>query len=253
MPELALWQWALLALGAFSVGISKTGVPGLGIVSVVIFTLLLPTKFSVGAALLVLICADLLAVAVHRKNGDLKQVLRLLPWTVAGIALGAQFLGKVDDRALKPVLGGVLLVICLLSIWRGQQKAPPEVPVWAAPLVGLAAGFTTMIANAAGPVTTLYLLAMRLPKEAFLGTAAVFFFFINWIKVPFAIFQSKIIDLDSLRFAVLLFPAAILGGLVGKPLAERIPQKRFEQLALALTALGSLWMLVGALLASRPR
>jgi uncharacterized membrane protein YfcA len=94
---------------------------------------------------------------------------------------------------------------------------------------------------------------MRLPKEAFLGTAAVFFFFINWIKVPFAIFQSKIIDLDSLRFAVLLFPAAILGGLVGKPLAERIPQKRFEQLALALTALGSLWMLVGALLASRPR
>lgn len=243
MPHPVLWQWALLALGAFSVGVSKTGVPGLGIVSVVIFTLLLPTKFSVGAALLVLICADLLAVAVHRKSGDLKQVARLLPWSVVGIALGALFLNKIDDRLLKPVLGGVLFAICLLGIWRSQQKDAPRVPAWAAPLTGLAAGFTTMIANAAGPVTTLYLLAMRLPKEAFLGTAAVYFFLINWIKVPFAIFLSHNIDLDSVRFAVLLFPFAILGGLAGKPLASRISQQRFEQLALALTALGSLWML----------
>lgn len=248
MPPLTLWQWALLALGAFSVGISKTGVPGLGIVSVVIFTLLLPTKFSVGAALLVLICADLLAVALHRKNGDLKQILRLLPWSLVGIALGALFLNKIEDRLLKPVLGGVLFLICLLAIWRSRQRDLPQIPAWAAPLTGLAAGFTTMIANAAGPVTTLYLLAMRLPKEAFLGTAAVYFFLINWIKVPFSIFLSRNIDLESLRFAVWLFPAAILGGLVGKPLSERISQQRFEQLALFLTALGSLWMLVRSFL-----
>lgn len=247
MPPLQLWQWALLALGAFSVGISKTGVPGLGIVSVVIFTLLLPTKFSVGAALLVLICADLLAVALHRKSGDLKQVARLLPWSVVGIALGALFLNKIDDKLLKPVLGGVLFAICLLGIWRSKQSEPPQVPAWAAPLTGLAAGFTTMIANAAGPVTTLYLLAMRLPKAAFLGTAAVYFFAINWIKVPFAILLSRNLDLASLRFAVVLFPFAILGGLVGKPLASRISQQRFEQLALVLTALGSLWMLCRAL------
>nr|WP_309696545.1 sulfite exporter TauE/SafE family protein [Armatimonas sp.] len=248
MPTLALWQWALLAFGAFSVGVSKTGVPGLGIVSVVIFTLLLPTKFSVGAALLVLICADLLAVAVHRKNGDVKQILRLLPWSVVGIALGALFLNRMDDRLLKPVLGAVLFAICLTGIWRSQQKDVPKVPAWAAPLAGLAAGFTTMIANAAGPVTTLYLLAMRLPKEAFLGTAAVYFFLINWIKVPFSIFLSHNIEWDSLRFAAWLFPYAILGGLVGKPLSERISQQRFEQLALALTALGSLWMLVRSLI-----
>ena len=248
MPTLALWQWALLAFGAFSVGVSKTGVPGLGIVSVVIFTLLLPTKFSVGAALLVLICADLLAVAVHRKNGDIKQILRLLPWSVVGIALGALFLNRMDDRLLKPVLGAVLFAICLTGIWRSQQKGVPKVPAWAAPLAGLAAGFTTMIANAAGPVTTLYLLAMRLPKEAFLGTAAVYFFLINWIKVPFSIFLSHNVAWESLRFAVWLFPYAILGGLVGKPLSERISQQRFEQLALALTALGSLWMLVRSLI-----
>ena len=243
MPELALWQWVLLAIGAFSVGISKTGVPGLGIVSVVIFTLLLPTKFSVGAALLVLICADLLAVGMHRKSGDLKQILRLLPWSVVGIALGALFLNRIDDRLLRPVLGGVLFGICLLAIWRSQQKQAPQIPAWAAPLTGLAAGFTTMVANAAGPVTTLYLLAMRLPKEAFLGTAAVYFFLINWIKIPFSLFLSHNLDLGSLRFAVLLFPAAILGGIVGKPLSQRISQQRFEQLALVLTALGSLWML----------
>ena len=128
MPELALWQWALLALGAFSVGVSKTGVPGLGIVSVVIFTLLLPTKFSVGAALLVLICADVFAVALHRKNGDLKQILRLLPWSVVGIALGALFLDRIDDKLLRPVLGAVLLAISLLAIWRSRQTTPRSMP-----------------------------------------------------------------------------------------------------------------------------
>jgi uncharacterized protein len=248
VPELTIGQWALLALGAFSVGISKTGVPGLGIVSVVIFTLILPTKFSVGAALLVLICADLLAVAIHRKNGDLKQILRLLPWSLVGLTLGSLFLNKIDDKLLKPVLGGLLFALCLVAIWRSKQKEAPKIPTWAAPLTGLAAGFTTMIANAAGPVTTLYLLAMRLPKEAFLGTAAVYFFLINWIKIPFSILVSHNLDLDSLRFAVWLFPAAILGGLVGKPLSQRISQERFEQLALVLTALGSLWMLIRAFL-----
>jgi uncharacterized protein len=248
VPELTIGQWAILALGAFSVGISKTGVPGLGIVSVVIFTLILPTKFSVGAALLVLICADLLAVAIHRKNGDLKQILRLLPWSLVGLTLGSLFLNKIDDKLLKPVLGGLLFALCLVAIWRSKQKEAPKIPTWAAPLTGLAAGFTTMIANAAGPVTTLYLLAMRLPKEAFLGTAAVYFFLINWIKIPFSILVSHNLDLDSLRFAVWLFPAAILGGLVGKPLSQRISQERFEQLALVLTALGSLWMLIRAFL-----
>jgi uncharacterized protein len=244
--HLTTLQWAFLALGAFSVGISKTGIPGLGIVSVVIFSLILPPAFATGAALMVLICADVLAITIHRKTGDFKQILRLMPWTVAGIVLGAFFFQqlKQQEALLKQSLGALLFIVAGLALWRRMQKELPELPKWAAPLTGLGAGFTTMVANAAGPVSTLYLLAMRLPKAAFLGTAAWFFFFINWIKVPIGV-GFGMISLDSLKFAIWLFPAAILGALVGKPLGEKLDQKRFEVLALTLTFLGSFWMLAG--------
>jgi uncharacterized protein len=162
------------------------------------------------------------------------------------VFLGAYFFKslKEHETLLKQSLGVLLFLVAGLALWRRQQKEPPTLPKWAAPLTGLAAGFTTMVANAAGPVSTLYLLAMRLPKAAFLGTAAWFFFFINWIKVPIGIGFSMI-SLDSLKFAVWLFPAAILGALVGKPLGEKLDQKRFEVVALALTFLGSFWMIAG--------
>jgi hypothetical protein len=226
------------------VGVSKTGVPGLGIVSVVIFSLILPPAFATGAALLVLICADVLAVLVHRKTADGKQILRLMPWTVGGIFLGAFFFDrlKINEPALRQSLGWLLLVVAGLSFWRRAQKEPPQLPPWAAPLAGLAAGFTTMVANAAGPISTLYLLAMRLPKEAFLGTAAWFFFFVNWIKVPIGV-GFNMISWSSLQFAVWLFPAAILGGIAGTPLGKKMDQKRFETLALTFTVVGSLWMI----------
>jgi uncharacterized protein len=244
--HLTTLQWCFLALGAFSVGVSKTGIPGLGIISVVLFGVILPPSFATGAALMVLICADVLAITVHRKTGDFKQILRLLPWSVIGIFLGAYFFQqlKVHEALLKQSIGGLLFGVGCLALWRSRQRDLPELPRGAAPLVGLAAGFTTMVANAAGPVSTLYLLAMRLPKAAFLGTAAWFFFFINWIKVPIGI-GFGMIGWDSLRFAVWLFPAAILGALAGKPLGERLDQQRFEGITLSLTLIGSLWIMAG--------
>ena len=243
--QLTTLQWTLLALGAFSVGVSKTGIPGLGIVSVVLFGIILPPAFATGAALMVLLCADVLAVTIHRKTADNKQILRLLPWTVVGIFLGAIFFQqlKVHEVLLKQSIGALLLLVAGLAVWRSRQKELPELPLWAAPLVGLAAGFTTMVANAAGPVSTLYLLAMRLPKATFLGTAARFFFLVNWIKVPIGI-GFGMISGHSLRFAVWLFPIAILGALLGKPLSEKLDQKRFESVTLALTLCGSLWILL---------
>ena len=105
--------------------------------------------------------------------------------------------------------------------------------------MGLFAGFTMMIANAAGPVMTLYLLAMRLDKLGFLGTGAAFFLVINWIKVPFAV-QLGIINTSSLSLNLWLLPAVALGALLGRPVVERVNQRWFENLALGFAALAAL-------------
>ncbi|MFM7321288.1 MAG: sulfite exporter TauE/SafE family protein [Armatimonadota bacterium] len=243
------WAFALGCLGAFVSGAAKTGVPGLGILTAPIFALLLPARESVGVVLLILICADLLAVASYPRNTDWRTILRLAPWALAGIGAGWWGLQRLDEPSVRRLIGWILIPMVLLAIrrrWMGARgiEERPLPPAAAAP-VGMVAGFTTMVANAAGPVMVLYLLAMRLDKARYLATSAWYFFCLNWIKVPFGITAGAITD-QSLRQAAVFFPAAIAGGLVGRRIAKRIPQAAFESTALALTAVSALWLVVGA-------
>lgn len=256
MTPLLPWQWAVGCVGAFISGMAKTGVPGIGILTAPIFVLLLPARESVGTVLLILICADLLAVATYRRDADWGTILRLTPWALAGIVLGTFALGKLPDVAVRQLIGAILIPMVLLALRRrhlarkGVEDRP--LPRIAAAPVGVTAGFTTMVANAAGPVMVLYLLAMRLPKTAFLGTSAWYFFCLNWVKVPFGI-HAGAITMASLQQAATFFPAAIAGGLVGRVVARKIPQHVFESTALAFTAVSALWLLVGHLLTNALR
>ena len=83
--DLNTLQWVLLALGAFVTGLSKTGIAGLGILSVVLFANALPAKSSTGALLPLLVAADLIGVAIFRKHANWKQLWRLFPWVAGGV------------------------------------------------------------------------------------------------------------------------------------------------------------------------
>lgn len=235
------WQWALLAVAGVIFGFSKTGVPGISILSVAMLANLMPAKQATGVVLPLLIFADVFAYFVYRKSLDWHRVGRLLPWAVGGVMLGWLALGRIDDRQTARLVGAILLFMLGISLWR-RWRSPDDdaehAPGWFAPAMGLFAGFTTMIANAAGPVMTLYLLAMRLPKLEFLGTGAAFFLLINWIKVPFAV-QLGIINPASLTLNLWLLPAVALGALLGRPVVERLNQRVFENLALALAAVAT--------------
>ena len=99
-------------------------------------------------------------------------------------ALGTyNFAGDIGKMSV-PAAASLMLVLHFRRRWKNPEAEAPA-PRWFGPLMGLFAGITTMVANAAGPVMTLYLLAMRLPKMEFLVTSAAFFLLINWIKVPF--------------------------------------------------------------------
>ncbi|MFO7166436.1 MAG: sulfite exporter TauE/SafE family protein [Chloroflexota bacterium] len=247
IADLMWWQWALGALGAFLVGLSKTGIPGLGILNVAIFALAFPARDSVGLVLVILICADLVAVSAYRRDASWPHLWRLLPWAAAGIVAGYFALGRVDDAQLRRMIGAILFVLVIFQFVRSRRPAQPEGEArpaarWFAPLTGIAAGFTTMVANAAGPIMILYLLAMRLPKIVFVGTAAWYFFVLNLFKVPFSA-SLGFINPASLGIALLLGPCAMLGALIGRPIVERMNQRLFELIALSLTLAAALAML----------
>jgi uncharacterized protein len=245
--HLELWQWALGALGAFLVGLSKTGIPGLGILNVAIFALVFPARESVGLVLVILICGDIVAVTTYRHDASWPHLLRLFPWAAAGIVAGYFALGRVDDWQMRHLIGIILLFLVVFQYVRSRRTAlldseaqPP--PPWLAPIAGITAGFTTMVANAAGPVMVLYLLAMHLPKILFIGTAAWYFLLLNLFKVPFSA-SLGLINPASLGVSLLLGPFAMLGALIGRPIAERLNQRLFELIALALTFVAVLLML----------
>ncbi len=116
-------------------------------------------------------------------------------------------------------------------------------PAWVAAGTGLLAGFTTLVANAAGSVMTIYLLAMRLPKLGFLGTNAVFFLLLNWFKVPFMV-NLGLINHDSLWLNLKLAPVVVAGCLLGRYAAARMNQKIFENTAVGLTGLAATKLLL---------
>lgn len=239
------WQWVLLAFAGLFFGFSKTGIPGISILAIAILTNLMPAKVATGVVLPLLIFADVFAFFVYRRNLDWRRVGRLLPWAVAGVALGWLALGRIDNAQTARLVGVILVAMLGLQLWRRKKatdQAAAHAPAWFGPVMGLFAGFTTMVANAAGPVMTMYLLAMRLPKLEFLGTGAAFFLLINWIKVPFAV-NLGLINPSSLMLNVWLLPSVAVGALLGRPLVERINQRMFENLALGFAAVAAVKLL----------
>lgn len=245
--NLTPWQWALLALGAFLSGLSKTGIAGAAVLTVALFANTLPARESTGALLPLLLCGDVFGVAFFRKHASWPHLWRLCPWVALGVAGGYLALDRISNLQVQRLIGAILFIIVSLSLWRQwrSEQANSLVPHtwWFAAITGLLAGFTTMVANAAGPVMILYFLAIGLPKLAFVGTGAWFFMLVNAFKVPFSVHLGLITTHSLLIDALLLIPL-IPGALLGPIILKRINQKNFELMVLVLTAVATVRLIL---------
>lgn len=253
LPDLAPAAWLLLAAAAMLVGISKTAIPGINTLSIAAFAAVLPARSSTGALLILLLLGDAFALLSYRKYAHWPTLLRLIPAVVVGLALGALFLALADDGWVRRVIGVSLLFVVGFTLWqRARRAAGPTAPEGgqvpdsgrlAAAGYGTLGGFTTMVANAGGPVMSMYFLAARFPVHAFLGTAAWFFAVINLTKLPISI-GLGLITPELLTLDLVLAPGVILGAIIGRWIASRIKQRAFDWAVTVCTILGACYLLL---------
>lgn len=240
-------QWASALGAAVCIGLSKTGFGGVSMVAILLMANVLPVRESTGVVLPLLIVADVFAVQAFRRFTVWRHLGRMAVPALAGIVTGWWLMGKIPAEVFGPVIGWT--VVGLLAITVAQKflgRLPgvfAEHPTFAWP-VGWLAGVTTMLANAAGAVMTVYLLACRLPKMEFVGTAAWFFLVINVVKVPFSA-SLGLITPSSLLLNLCLVPGVIAGVFAGKALLGKINQPVFEALMILFSLAGAVRLIAG--------
>lgn len=264
----------LLVVAAVLVGFAKTAIGGVASISVAIFAATMPARESTGVLLPLLILGDVFAVWSYRKHAHWRTLLRLMPTVVVGILLGAVFVETADDTVMRRTIGVVLVLLVAVNLWtrarQAQERAAASVPAaatttsapatspadaadaadaasaagtrrarhTAAAFYGSLTGFTTMVANAGGPVMSLYMLSMRMPMLAFLGTGAWLFALFNLVKVPFSV-GLGLLDLHALGVDLVLAPGVVVGAAVGRWAIRRIDQVLFERVVLVVTVLSA--------------
>lgn len=214
-------SFAPLACGitaAVLVGMAKAGFGGgLAMLVTPMAALAFPPREAIGIVLPLLIAGDALTIYHYWGKWDSRNVRWLLPGALVGIAIGLISIGYLDDRGLRKFIGAIAVLFIGIQWLRDALGAHPEryhPKHWHGALFGTAAGITTTIAHAAGPVVALFLIPQRLPKEIFVGTNVIFFALINWIKLPFFVWRG-ITTFSTFERSLWLVPAVAVGVWIG--------------------------------------
>jgi uncharacterized membrane protein YfcA len=238
--DLTTLQWALLGLCAVIVGMAKTGVAGIYTVVVPILAIIFGGKDSTGILLPILIMADVFGVSYYNRATNWKFVWKIIPWALLGVVIATLVGEYISDQWFNRLMAAVILmgVVVLILMEMRKTKTVPDY-LWFAALMGVLGGFTTMLGNSAGPIMAVYLLAMHLPKNTYIGTTAWFFFIINLSKLPFHIFVWQTISVDSLVLNLSMLPMIALGAIVGIWIIRHIPETMYRRFVLIVTVLSA--------------
>ena len=241
---MSAWEWCAVIVCCLCIGVSKTGINGLGTLVVPVLAIIFGAKPSTGILLPMLCCADLFAVTCYRRNAEWKYIMRLLPWALTGFAVALFTDQLISDKGFKILIGACILTGLGVMLWNEFRGMNTEIPSswWFAALFGVMGGFSTMIGNAAGPVMSVFLLSVRLPKKSFVGTAAWFFMVVNFLKLPLQYFVWHNISKETLLFDLAMLPLIAVGAWVGIIFVKRISEKNYRVVIFVLTFVSTLML-----------
>jgi uncharacterized membrane protein YfcA len=228
-------------LGAFIIGLSKAGLKGIDMMNVTIMALVFGGKASTGIVLPLLCITDIMAVTYYHRHAQWVHFWKLIPWMVIGILIGV-FVGKdLNEAVFRKIMALIIIstVVIMLALEIRKTVSIPSNKLFVANM-GLVAGFTTMLGNLAGAFSNIYFLAMRMPKNDFIGTAAWVFLVINLFKLPFQVFYWKNITLITLQTDLFLLPAIVAGFWAGLKIVAKIKDDSYRKVVIFLTLIGAI-------------
>ena len=234
-------NWILILLSSFIIGLSKAGLKGIDMMNVTIMAIVFGGKASTGIVLPLLCAADIMAVVYYHRHAEWPQFWKLLPWMIIGILIGV-YIGKdLNETIFRRIMAVliILTVVVMIVLEFRKNARMPDNKLFAAGL-GTVSGFATMLGNLAGAFSNIYFLAMRMPKNSFIGTAAWVFLVINFFKLPFQVIYWKNITLSSLRTDLVLLPALAMGFWAGIKIVSKIKDNSYRKVVIILTLAGAI-------------
>jgi hypothetical protein len=225
----------MMAIGLL-VGVSKTAIGGVGLLSAALIAQVMPAKESTGVLLILFLVGDLFAIGIYKKHVEWKFLKTLIFPVLCGFVVGAFYLFHSTDNSLKRTIGVVVVLLVLLyPVSQYWQKHNDDItiryPRTLRVFLGSTAGFMSMIANSGGTPMSIYLLLRKNSVLNFLGNTAWFFFIINLAKLPFT-FGLGLLDLKSLQYILPAVPMVAIGALIGRRFIAKIDLRMFQNITL---------------------
>ena len=226
------FSW-LASIAALLVGLSKGGLPAIGMLAVPLLSLAMSPVQAAVLMLPIFVLSDVVGVWLYRRAYSAPNLRILIPAGIAGVVLGWLTASVVSDRAITLLIGLIGIGFCLNMWLRRQGTGAPQPPQWGkGSFWGLIAGFTSFISHAGAPPFQVYLLPQKLPKAEFAGTATLFFAVINAAKIlPYQLLRPY--SPTQLWSAAALVPFALAGTLLGAWLTRRLPERWFYRVVQA--------------------
>jgi hypothetical protein len=229
-------------------GFSKGGLSGVGSLALPLMVLVIEPVQAAAIMLPILIVQDAVGVWSFRRHLDGYVLCWMLPGATLGILIGYLFAASVSSAAVMALVGMISIVFGAYRLWLGRHGMPnagASSPGWVGSLFGVGSGFTSQIAHAGAPPFQLWVMPRRLPRDVLIGTSAVYFAALNWIKVPAFAALGQFTAVNMLTAAALL-PIAIVATFAGVWLVRRIDGERFYKIIYCLMILVGLLLFVEA-------
>jgi uncharacterized protein len=238
--------YALAVPAVITMGLAKGGFAGVGQLAMPLMALAISPVQAAAILLPILIVQDVVGVWAFRRSWDKGVLMVLLPGALVGIALGWLLAAQVSAAVVLGVLGAISIVFAAFRLWISRPRAvaklkqrkplAPAADVTLGLALGVASGFTSQVAHAGQPPFQMWVLPKALPTASLVGTTAIYFAVVNWLKVPAYLALGQFTRENMLTAAALL-PVAIASTFAGVWLVRRVSAERFYTLIYVLMIL----------------
>ncbi len=227
---------AIFLLGGLAKGVLGVGLP--------MITVPLLSTFILVPDAVALMYVPVLVTNIWQafQGGYFRTALRrfwpMLIFIIAGTWLGARMLVTIDPVVLVAILGVIVIVFSLISLTQPQFRVPERHELSISLAIGLVAGFIGGLSLFIGPAIIMFLVALHLKKEEFIGSVGLIYT-VTLIPIGALYVGYGVLREEHTVLALLATVPVFLGMLLGQWVRGRIDQELFRKvLLLVLVVIG---------------